>query len=134
MIELLVVMGMFGLTLAVVAFARPRNSALRLQTEAQTLVRELSRARDLAVMTNEEVVVLIDAGAHRVSRGSSSRKMPSDISVSLTISDRERSGGAGGFRFYPDGQSSGGDVVLGLDSRNSRVSINWLTGQPRLVR
>lgn len=134
LIELLVVMGMFALTLTVVAFARPRNAALRLQTEAQTLVRELARARDLAVMTNSEVVVLVDANAHRVIKGRASRNIPADMRVVVTIADKERSGQVGGFRFYPDGQASGGEVVLALDHRNSRISVNWLTGQPRLVQ
>lgn len=134
LIELLIVMGMIGLTLAVVIGARPRSSALRLQTEAQTIVRELSRARSLAMMTNAETVVLIDATGNRIDTGRSSRQMSSEMTVTLTIAETERSGQRGGFRFYPDGQSSGGDIVLAMHGRHSRISVNWLTGQPRFVQ
>ena len=134
LIELLVVIGMLGLTFAIVVAARPKSTSLRLQTEARTLVRVLSRARTAAMMTNSEAVVLIDTKAHRVSAGRSSHEIPSDMSVTVTIADTERLGQEGGFRFYPDGQSSGGDVVLASHGRQSRISVNWLTGQPRLVQ
>jgi general secretion pathway protein H len=134
LVELLVVVGLLGLTLAIVAAGRPRSSALRLQTEAQTLVRELSRARRVAIVTNSEAVVLIDPTRHRVSTGRSSRQIAVDMGVTVTIADTERSTQGGGFRFYPDGQSSGGDILLAMHGREARISVNWLTGQPRLVQ
>jgi general secretion pathway protein H len=130
LIELLVVVGMLGLMLAIAIVGRPNSSALRLETEAKTLVRELSRARTSAMVTNSEAVVLIDPARHRISTGRSSRQMPIDMVVTITIADAERVGREGGFRFYPDGQSSGGDIVLTMHGRQSRISVNWLTGQP----
>jgi general secretion pathway protein H len=90
----------------------------------------LSRARTSAMVTNSEAVVLIDPARHRISTGRSSRQMPIDMVVTITIADTERVGREGGFRFYPDGQSSGGDIVLTMHGRQSRISVNWLTGQP----
>ena len=46
----------------------------------------------------------------------------------------ERSGDLGGIRFYPDGQSSGGEIALTLDGRSARIAVNWLTGEPRLIQ
>lgn len=134
LVELLVVVGMLGVILAVVMVGRPKSSALRLQTEAQTLVRELSRARNMAMVTNSEALVLIDPANHRVGTARSSRQLPVDMSVTVTVADTERAGQRGGFRFYPDGQSSGGDVVLAMHGQQFKISVNWLTGQPRLVQ
>ena len=50
----------------------------------------------------------------------------------MTIAEPERMRDVGGIRFYPDGQSSGGDIVLSLDGRSSRIIVNWLTGEARL--
>jgi general secretion pathway protein H len=52
----------------------------------------------------------------------------------MIAAESERVGDSGGMRFYPDGQSSGGEIVLALEGRASRIAVNWLTGEPRLSR
>jgi general secretion pathway protein H len=56
------------------------------------------------------------------------------MSVALTVAETERRGDVGGLRFYPDGQSSGGEIVLALDGWSSRIFVNWLTGEARVGR
>jgi general secretion pathway protein H len=34
----------------------------------------------------------------------------------------------GGFRFFPDGSSTGGDVTLSLHGKQTRLCVDWLTG------
>jgi general secretion pathway protein H len=54
------------------------------------------------------------------------------MAVALTIAEPERAQDSGGLRFYPDGQSSGGEIILALDGHISRIAVNWLTGEARL--
>jgi general secretion pathway protein H len=35
-------------------------------------------------------------------------------------------------RFYPDGQSSGGEISLVLGGRSARLTVSWLTGEARI--
>jgi general secretion pathway protein H len=60
------------------------------------------------------------------------RSLPRGITVALTVAAPEVAGSRGGLRFYPDGQSSGGEIVLRLGSRSARVTVNWLTGEARV--
>jgi len=44
---------------------------------------------------------------------SAMRALPTGMTVALTVAEAERTGDSGSVRFYPDGQSSGGEIVLG---------------------
>lgn len=134
LIEMLVVMGLLSLIFAVVIAGRPKAAQLRLRTEVGTVMAELAGARVQAMATNRETVVWINTETRQITVGNSIRELPSGMTVAMTIADTERSRQSGGLRFYPDGQSSGGEVLLALDGRASRIAVNWLTGQPKLLR
>ena len=62
----------------------------------------------------------------------SPQRIEADIAIRLTIAEPERLTPArGAFRFFPDGSSTGGDVLLALRGREARVCVNWLTGAAR---
>jgi general secretion pathway protein H len=56
------------------------------------------------------------------------------MTVALTVAETERVANIGGIRFFPDGQSSGGEIALTLEGRSARIAVNWLTGEPQLNR
>jgi general secretion pathway protein H len=60
--------------------------------------------------------------------------LPRGMTVVMIAAEKERRGYSAGMRFYPDGQSSGGEIVLALEGRASRIAVNWLTGEPWLSR
>jgi general secretion pathway protein H len=134
LIEMLVVMGLLSLIFAVVIAARPKTLQLHLQSEARSVMAELMSARTQAIATNQETVVWIDTEKRRITLSRFVHDLPRGMTVAMTIANTERSGQGGGLRFFPDGQSSGGEIALALDGRASRISVNWLTGQPRLLR
>ena len=94
----------------------------------------LQLARAQAMSSNAETVVRIDAQKHQFGVGRSMHALPRGMSVALTVAETERRGDVGGLRFYPDGQSSGGEIVLALDGWSSRIFVNWLTGEARVGR
>jgi general secretion pathway protein H len=132
LVELLVVIGITGLVLAVVVSTRPKATAVRLAAAARSVAVTLQMARAQAMASNTETVVRIDAQKRQFGFASSMQPLPKGVSVALTVAATERVGESGGLRFYPDGQSTGGEIVLTLGGRSSRVAVNWLTGEARL--
>ncbi|MGY3449867.1 GspH/FimT family pseudopilin [Bradyrhizobium sp. USDA 4353] len=60
------------------------------------------------------------------------RSFAPGIQAKLTYAAATRSGAAeGGFRFFPDGSSTGGDLSLELGGRQVRLCVEWLTGTVR---
>ena len=132
LVELLVVIGITGLVLAVVVSTRPKATAVRLAAAARSVAITLQMARAQAMASNTETVVRIDAQNKQFGFARSMHAFPQGVSVALTVAATERVGESGGVRFYPDGQSTGGEILLTLDGRSSRVAVNWLTGESQL--
>lgn len=134
LVELLVVMGILGLILAAVLSARPRTAATRVAATARAVAATLRLARATAMAGNAETVVRIDPEGRRIGLRGSMHALPRGMAVAMTVAEAERVGDSGGLRFYPDGQSSGGVIILTLEGKASRIAVDWLTGEPRLDR
>ena len=134
LVELLVVMGIMGLILAAVLAAKPKTAAARVAVTARAIAATLQLARAQAMASNVEMVIRIDTQKARFGVAGSMHALPRGMTVAMTVAETERIADSGGMRFYPDGQSSGGEIVLKLDGRTSRIAVNWLTGEPQLSR
>jgi general secretion pathway protein H len=134
LVELLVVMGIMGLILTGVLAAKPKTAATRVAVAARAIAATLQLARTQAMASNAETVVRIDVERRQFGVAGSMHALPRGMTVAMTVAETERIADSGGMRFYPDGQSSGGEIVLMLEGRASRIAVNWLTGEPRLSR
>jgi general secretion pathway protein H len=134
LVELLVAMGIMGLILAAVLAAKPKTAAARVAVAARAVAATLQLARAQAMASNAETVVRIDIGRRQFGLAGSMHPLPRGMTVAMTVAETERIADSGGMRFYPDGQSSGGEIVLMLDGRASHIAVNWLTGEPQLSR
>jgi general secretion pathway protein H len=134
LVELLVVMGIMGLILTAVLSAKPKTAATRVAVAARAVAATLQLARAQAMASNVETVVRIDTERRQFGTPKSMHALPRGMTVAMTVAETERIGASGGMRFYPDGQSSGGEIVLMFEGRASRVVVNWLTGEPQLSR
>jgi general secretion pathway protein H len=132
LVELLVVMGIMGLILTGVLAAKPKTAATRVAVAARAIAASLQLARTQAMASNAETVVRIDVERRQFGVAGSMHALPRGMTVAMTVAETERIADSGGMRFYPDGQSSGGEIVLMLEGRASRIAVNWLTGEPRL--
>jgi general secretion pathway protein H len=135
LLEMLAVLAILGLVvaLALPTLRRPPDN-LRLEAATRTLASALRFSRAQAIARNADVVLTIHAD-RRVFESStgSAIQLDQEISVEMIFAAPERRGRAvGAIRFFPDGSSSGGDIVLTLDKRQARISVNWLTGAARL--
>jgi general secretion pathway protein H len=55
------------------------------------------------------------------------------LAVELVIPGAEQVGsGVGLFRFYPDGSSSGGQIIFRQGGATAVVAVDWLTGNAQI--
>jgi general secretion pathway protein H len=132
LIELIVTIAIIGLALATLTSIKPNFSQARLAQTVSSLSAALKVARTAAMTTNTEIVFGIDVQSRQFGVRGAEHALPPNIDIELVIADTERQDFVGGIRFYPDGQSSGGRIILSQNGRRSTVEINWLTGEPAL--
>ena len=134
LVELLVVMGIMGLVLVVVVGAKPKAATTRIAVTARTVGATLQLARAQAMASNTETVFRIDTERLQFGLPRAMHSFPKGMTVAMTVAETERRDDVGGIRFFPDGQSSGGEIALTLDGRSARIAVNWLTGESQLNR
>jgi general secretion pathway protein H len=133
LVELVVVLAIMGLVLTAVVGTRPKTSPIRIAVTARAIASSLQLARAQAMASNIETVFRVDTRRLEFGMDGKAQPLPKELAVVMTIAEAERTHDSGGIRFYPDGQSSGGDIALSLDGYSMHVAINWLTGEARLV-
>ena len=135
LVEMLVVLAIISLVAAVaIPVLRHPPDGVRLEAAARTLASALRLSRAQAVAANGDVVLTIDADRRTFeSPVHPPTRLDQEISIEMTLAAPERrSATAGGIRFFSDGTSSGGDIILTLGARRARIVVNWLTGEARV--
>lgn len=129
--ELLVVLAILGFALALAAPSLVRTlPGLELQTSARAVAGALREARTLAIAGNREVTLVIDVRQRTLQVGQSNAiQLDPRFGLSLRTATTELHGrDSGAIRFFPDGTSTGGSVILALGERQRHVVVDWLTG------
>ena len=83
-------------------------------------------------MTHQEMTVSIDLAKNSYTVSGRDKKyvIPESIAVTMVTAQSELTGeGQGNIRFFADGSSTGGRVVLDRGETSMQIDINWLTGQ-----
>ena len=134
LLEALVVLAIIGLVAALTfpSLRRPPDK-LRLEVATRTLMSALRFSRAEAIARNNDVIVTmhVDRRSLESSTGSAVQ-IDQGISVEMIFAADRRRDATGSIRFFPDGTSSGGEIILSLDKRRARILVNWLTGEARL--
>jgi general secretion pathway protein H len=132
LIEMVVVLAILGFALAlIVGYKAPWSRGLELDAGAADLAGQLRLARSEAIARNAPVALDLNIAAHRYRLGAGpTRPLPAGLDVELlTITGERQDAAAGGIRFYPDGSSTGGRIVLSGGARRVAVGVDWLTGR-----
>ena len=118
----------------VAALALPRmlpdGAGTGLRVKAYQLAALLRADRDAALRTGRVVSTDVDVGARRVRSGASGRSLvlPRAFAVRLTT------GVPGGFRFFPNGTSTGGELVLVKGAAEVSTRVDGLTAAVTIGR
>jgi general secretion pathway protein H len=137
LLELLVVLALAALLLAV---APPLITAAlpgaELKSSARRVAAGLRLAREEAIRSGGDVAFTLDVENRffEIDGGFRRASLPRGLVLEITAAESEmRDGQVGSVRFYPDGSSTGGRVVLALGDRGWQVGVQWLTGRIRLA-
>ena len=133
LIEMLAALAVVALATALVMpLALRPSDALRLDAAAQDLVAALRLTRAAAIAHNSDAALTIDVERRTfASPAAPARSLPADLSMKLKIAEPEQARSQGGFRFFPDGSSTGGEMVLALRGKEARICVDWLSGIAR---
>ncbi|MGJ4946767.1 pilus assembly FimT family protein [Bradyrhizobium sp. HKCCYLS20291] len=131
LVEMLAVLVILALaaTTAVPLLSRGAG-AVSLDASASEIASALRVTRAAAIVQNRVMTLSVDVD--RRTFGSNvvpPRAFAPGLQAKLTYAAVTRSGEAeGGFRFFPDGSSTGGDLSLELNGQHTRLCVAWLTG------
>lgn len=132
LVELLVVMMLVTLLMSVVGVSVTRSVAgAELRNAEREIIAGLRHTRGQAIIQREPQVFLVDT--HQRSwraAGQPAVSLPEGLEITLNTARSELTGeGVGGIRFFPDGASTGGSVVLTAQEREWHIAVAWLTGE-----
>ncbi len=131
--ELLIVLALVALCMgAVTLLFRQPSAGAQLKTAAVTTASRLRDLRVAAMSTQTERLAVIDTNRRsvRFSDRRSTLQLPTSFSIRVTAAESEKkSPSAAGIRFYPNGSSSGGTIILRSKRQRYEVRVNWLTGR-----
>lgn len=138
LLELLVVIAIMAIGMALVPpMLAPGRDAQSLKIDLRQVISGLRFARTRAIVLNTPVALSIDLQTRQLGVDNSGKigNLHAATDISLTISEREWQGSnSGAFRFYPDGGSSGGELLLSNSSSRYHVFVDWLTGDVTAVQ
>jgi general secretion pathway protein H len=135
LLELLVVLAIIALLLAItpplITAAIP---GAELKASARRVAAGLRLAREEAIRTGHDVAFTLDLETRsfevdgRFRRG----KLPKGLDLKLEAAETEMlDEQRGAVRFFPDGSSTGGRVILSRHDAGYQVGVQWLTGRIR---
>jgi general secretion pathway protein H len=137
LVELLVVLVIASLVLALVGTSISRSiSGAEMRTAARKLAASLRYTRTRAIISKSEQVFLVDIESRSYTAAERDPvELPEGMNVQLNTARSElTSEQVGGIRFYPDGGSTGGYVLLESNERIYRINVGWLTGEASVQR
>jgi len=137
LVELLVVLVIASLVLALVGTSISRSiSGAEMRTAARKLAASLRYTRTRAIISKSEQVFLVDIENRNYTAAERDPvELPEGMNVQLNTARSElTSEHVGGIRFYPDGGSTGGYVLLESNERIYRINVVWLTGEASVQR
>lgn len=132
LLELVVVMVMIALLFTVVAVSVNRSvSGAEIRNAAREVVAGLRHSRGQAIIQRRQQVFNVNVEARTwQAAGEEPVQIPEGMEITINTARSELTGErAGGIRFYPDGASTGGSVVMTADQREWHITVGWLTGE-----
>ena len=134
LLEMLVVLSIIGVIAAVsLPLLDKPADAVQLESTAADLASAFRATRAAAILRRIETTLVIDVDKGRVrSSATTERVWPKNVTANIKFAAlRGIQPKEGAFRFFPDGSSTGGEVTLNLHRRQTKVCVDWLTGNVR---
>ncbi len=137
LIELIVVVVLIAAATGLGAVAmRAGLPGQQLRSAARDLAAQLRFTRAQAIATGKPQLFVIEAGKRTwQAPGNRHGTVPDAITITATSARIEQPDrDSAGYRFFPEGASTGGRIVLSRDRAAWQLDIDWLTGEVTLAR
>lgn len=131
LLEMLVVIILIGIATAAVVVSVTRGlTTARVRAASTDLAAALRYTRTQAIVHAKPEALTLDVKARTYTApGKSPHSLPKHMRLSVTsAAEDQRPGKVARIRFFPDGSSTGGHVVLSRGARQWRINVAWLTG------
>ena len=133
LVELIIVLAigglLLGLTPPLITAALP---GVELKAAARRTAGALRQTREIAIASGRAAAWQLDVeqGRYQIPGRNRRGRLPEGIEIELVGAANEmQDDRVGAIRFYPDGTSSGGRVMLKRGGSGYQVGVNWLTGR-----
>ncbi|EGV31313.1 general secretion pathway protein H [Thiorhodococcus drewsii AZ1] len=136
LVELLVVMAIAALMMtAVPSLFSAAMPGLEMKSAARRTAATLRLARETAIRQGTDAALLVDLENHRLDlQGYRSLVLPKRLSIRLEAASSEMLDDQHGvIRFFPDGSSTGGRILILHEDHGYQVGVTWLTGRIQLA-
>ncbi len=131
--ELLLVMSIAALSIsAFFTFYKPGKSSVGLKSEAYILASRINDVRSAAVYRQSEALVTFDVAGRVIRFEKKGKPVQLNKKTSLSITSaygENKSDAVAAIRFFPNGSSTGGRILLKQETQAYELRINWLTGR-----
>lgn len=131
LIEMLVTLCLMALLLIVsLPYATSSGEARKLDAASQIIAAKLRDTQAAALSSNRERSITIDLKSGFLIQTDPDRtfKIPDGIAMQILTVTNETVQNSGAFRFFPDGGSTGGKIILTKNDLHREIAISWLTG------
>lgn len=131
LLEMLALIVLIGIAAVAVAVSVTNGLAsARVRSASYHLASALRYTRTQAIVHAKPEVLTFDVKSlSYLAPGRPPRKLPRHMRLSVTSAAEDQlQGGLARIRFFPDGSSTGGHVILRRGAREWRINVAWLTG------
>lgn len=136
LLEMLVVILLIGIAAAAVAVSVTQGLAsARINADSDEIAAALRATRAQAIVQGKERHFDVDVRADTYSDPKRKHvRLPKGLKLSITSALEDRPNQhVGRIRFFPDGSSTGGHIILRSGRRQWQINVSWLTGQIAVV-
>lgn len=132
LMEIMLVLTIIGLMFGLVAFSIGRGvSNAEIRNANREVAAGLRYTRSLAMRSHSEQVFSVNVGDKNwQAAGRHPAQIPKDMDITIDTARSEMTAESiSGIRFFADGSSTGGRIILSTSGRKWVVGVEWLTGE-----
>lgn len=135
LLEMLAVIVLMAIAVSVAAVSLHGRASGQLDAAAQRVAAGLRATRTRAMATGQAQWFSVNLRAHTFAApGHAPRHLPRAATLDVTSAASASAHGVARIGYFPDGSSSGGNIVLVEKQRRVDVAVDWLTGVVSVTR